>query len=33
MRVAGGLGEHTSINRSTVPVEVMKKLHDVFDGW
>lgn len=30
--VAGGLGEHTSINRSTVPFEVTK-LHYVFEGW
>jgi hypothetical protein len=30
--VAGGLGEHTSINRSTVPVEATK-LHYVFEGW
>ena len=30
--VAGGLGEHTNINRSTVPAEVTK-LHYVFEGW
>ena len=30
--IAGGLGEHTNIDRSTVPFEVTR-LHYVFEGW